>query len=136
MKIFLLSVCLLGVIIQSMAQHQDDKAFYQNRIQKFQRIKKLGVGLTAVGGVALIAGLVIDANNRDNSTSIHPTQEEDRLTVGEVTAIGSLFLIGPGIPLCIVGSKGESKYKAKLRAVSVLPNITSLQVGVTLAYNF
>ena len=136
MKIFLLSVCLLGVIIQSMAQHQDDKAFYQNRIQKFQRIKKLGVGLTAVGGVALIAGLVIDASNRDNSTSIHPTQEEDRLTVGEVTAIGSLFLIGPGIPLCIVGSKGESKYKAKLRAVSVLPNITSLQVGVTLAYNF
>mgnify|MGYP003575603488 CR=1 FL=1 len=136
MKIFLLTVCLLVFIFRSTAQEVDEKAFYQQRFEKFKRIKNLGIGLTAVGGVALAVGLVLHANNdrQDFTSNPYSYQKEEGLSTGEVTAIGSLFLIGPGIPLCIVGSQGESKYKAKLRTVSLIPSIKSQRVAITLRF--
>lgn len=137
MKTAILSVCLL-CFTQSRAQQQDQKEFYQQRVEKFKRIKNLGVGLTAVGGAALCVGLVLAANNDNDDLTIHPqgNQNDEGLSAGELTAIGSIFLIGPGIPLCIVGSQGESKYRAKLRSVGLMPSIKSQSVAITLTYKF
>ena len=138
MKIFILSVCMLCFIFSSQAQQNDEKAFYQQRLEKFKRIKKVGVGLTAVGGVALCAGLILAANDDadDFSTNPYSNQKDEGLSPGEITAISSVFLIGPGIPLWIVGSQGQSKYHAKLRTVSLKPGIKSQSVAITLTFKF
>src|SRR5688572_22578267 len=123
MKILFVCICMLCLIFKSQAHQSDEKTFYQQRLEKFARIKKVGAGLTAVGGVALCVGLVLAANNDNDDFATNPysNQKDEGLSPGEITAISSVFLIGPGIPLWIVGSQGESKYRAQLRTVSLSP---------------
>jgi hypothetical protein len=82
--------------------------------------------------------MVLAANNDNDDFTPNPytNQKDEGLSPGEITAIGSLFLIGPGIPWCIVESQGESKYKAKLRTVSLIPSINSESVAVRLRFGF
>ena len=139
MKIYIISAFILCFVFQSYAQQRDEKVFYEQRLEKFKRIKKVGVALTAVGGLAVLIGVALSAEeNYDNSSSTNPnyTPKDEGLSPGEITTIGGLFLIGPGVPLWIIGGNGESKYKEKLKAVSIRTNMNQKQVALTLTYRF
>lgn len=68
--------------------------------------------------------------------SIYTTQENDSPSAGDITIVSSLFLIGPGVPLWIVGGQGESKYRKKFRAISFTPRMNKKGVAVALTYKF
>lgn len=139
MKKYVISAFMLCSVFQSYAQQMDEKLFYKQRIEKFKRIKQVGVGLTAIGGVALFVGVALTAKDNHDNVSTNPNYsppEDDGLSRGEITTIGSLFLIGPGVPLWIIGEKGESRYNKKLRAVSIRTNMNQAQVAMTLTYRF
>ena len=138
MKIFIVNAFILCFVFQSYAQQIDKKLFYKQRVEKFKRIKNYGVGLTALGGVALIVGLALNASDKNDGVTYNPgyNQQSDDVKAGEITIVASFFLLGPGIPLWIIGDKGESKYNQKLKAVSIGANMNLGHRGVALTYRF
>lgn len=139
MKIYIISAFVLCSVFQSYAQDRDEKLFYQQRLEKFNRIKKVGVSLTAIGGIAIILGLALNAEENHDNLSTGPNsgqKDNEGLSNGEKVIIGGLFLAGPGVPLWIIGGNGESKYSEKLRTVSIRSNVNQKQVSITLAYRF
>jgi hypothetical protein len=137
MKIFIFHAFIFFFVFQSSAQQIDEK-FYKHRVEKFKRIKNYGVGLTALGGVALLVGLAMTASDENDGQTFNSgyNQQSDDVKAGEVITVGSFFLLAPGIPLWIIGGKGESKYNQKQKAVSVRANMDFQQRGVALSYRF
>ena len=139
MKIYIVGAFMLCFVFQSYAQQRDEKLFYEQRLEKFKRIKKVGVGLTAIGSIAVILGVALNAEEGHDNFSTGPNsgqKDGEGLSDGEMVIIGGLFLVGPGVPLWIIGGNGESKYSEKLRAISIRTNMNQKQVALTLTYRF
>lgn len=104
-----------------------NKAYTEKKIKKYHKMKIAGIVLSSLGGAALvgtIAGCVVLARQADwndgytyGGTTYYDGNTGVAKTLG--LAIGGTFLtaglVGPGIPLSIIGSKKEKKYKAKLK---------------------
>lgn len=114
----------------TMAYYDIDKAYYEKKVKKYKKLRTVGIVLSSLGGAALagtIAGTVVLARKADfndyNYTyggTYYYTGNADVLkTIG--MAVGGSFLtaglLGPGIPLSIIGAKKTKKYKAKLDGV-------------------
>lgn len=104
-----------------------DKAYYEDKISRYKKMKIAGIVLASVGAGALagtIAGsIVIVRNNRDDDGYGYGTGinrpgffKVYGLAVGGALLTGGL--IGTGIPLAINGAKKEKRYKAKLKALN------------------
>lgn len=92
------------------------KAYLENKVKKYHKMKIAGIVLASLGGAALvgtIAGSVVLGRRvnlyEDDGTNFLRTYG---------MAVGGTFLtaalLGPGIPLAIIGSKKEKRYKAQL----------------------
>ncbi len=103
-----------------------NKAYLEQKVKKYHKMKIVGIVLASLGGAALagtIAGTVVLARQSDWSdgyTSGGTTYYDGNSGAGRTLgmAIGGTFLtaalLGPGIPLAIIGSKKEKKYKEQL----------------------
>lgn len=101
-------------------------AYLEKRVKKYHKMKIAGIVLASLGGAALvgtIAGTVVlarQSNWSDGYTSGGTTYFGANTYAGKTIgmAVGGTFLtaalIGPGIPLSIIGSKKEKRYKAQL----------------------
>ena len=98
MKIFIVNAFIFCFLFQTYAQQVDQKLFYRQRVEKFSRIKNVGLALTALGGVALIVGLTLTASDKNEGPTYNPgyNQPQDKVTPGKITTIASFFLLGPG----------------------------------------
>lgn len=92
------------------------KAYLEQKVKKYHKMKIAGIVLASLGGAALVgtvAGSVVLGRRvnlyEDDGTSFLRTYG---------MAVGGTFLtaalLGPGIPLAIIGSKKEKRYKAQL----------------------
>ena len=92
------------------------KAYLEQKVKKYHKMKIAGIVLASLGGAALVgtvAGSVVLGRrvnlSEDDGTSFLRTYG---------MAVGGTFLtaalLGPGIPLAIIGSKKEKRYKAQL----------------------
>jgi hypothetical protein len=110
-----------------MANYERDKAFYEKKVAKYKKMKTVGIVLSSLGGAALagtIAGTVVlarkadfnDYNYSNGNTYYYDGSSGAGKTIG--MALGGTLLtaglLGPGIPLSIIGAKKTKKYKAKL----------------------
>ncbi len=111
----------------SLAYYERDKAYYEQKVTKYKKMKTVGIVLSSLGGAALvgtIAGTAVLARKADfndyyysnGSTYYYDGSSGAGKTIG--MAVGGAFLtaalLGPGIPLSIIGANKYKKYKAKL----------------------
>lgn len=111
----------------SLAYYEKDKAYYEKKVTKYKKMKTVGIVLSSLGGAALagtIAGTVVlarkadfgDYNYSNGNTYYYDGSSGAGKTIG--MAVGGTFLtaalLGPGIPLAVIGSNKYKKYKAKL----------------------
>ncbi|MFN8283299.1 MAG: hypothetical protein U0U67_08805 [Chitinophagales bacterium] len=94
----------------------NNKAYLEKKVKKYHKMKITGIVLASLGGAAL-AGTITGCVLLGRKTSLYD-DEPDNLLKTYGMAIGGTFLtaglLGPGIPLAIIGSKKEKKYKAQL----------------------
>jgi len=110
----------------SLAYYQKDKAYYEKKVAKYKKMKTIGIVLSSLGGAALagtIAGTVVlsrKADWNDGYTSGGTTYYDGNTGAAKALgmAIGGTFLtaglLGPGIPLAVIGASKSKKYSAKL----------------------
>ena len=92
------------------------KAYLENKVKKYHKMKIAGIVLASLGGGAL-AGTIAGSIVLGRRTNLYTDDGTSFLkTYG--MAVGGTFLtaalLGPGIPLAIIGSKKEKRYKAQL----------------------
>jgi len=93
--------------------HSRDKAFYEKKLKQAKKEKIVGIVLSCLGGAA-IAGTVggyYAIKNKNNYSSF-----ENRALVLQVGIGSSIAFLATGIPLSIVGSVKEKKYRKKLKS--------------------
>src|SRR5690606_4003529 len=100
------------------AQRSADEMLYFHKVEKYRRMKNAGRVLTIGGTVATIVGLVAVVNapktQSVNGYGQTVTTIDDSGMGGAITFIVGSASLGAGIPLWIVGSHAEKKYRRKL----------------------
>jgi hypothetical protein len=116
---------------------QADKLLYAKKVEKYRKMRNVGVVMLVSGVVA--AGVGISKISNSTSTQVNGVYTYDpQTTVGAVLFIGGGCLAGAGVPLSIVGAVKTRKYQEKLNAVSLSVNVAPhcQQYGLTLRYTF
>lgn len=97
-----------------------DKAYYESRIKKAKKRKKIGIILTSIGAAGLVASITAavvvaktdPAEVSSTSTGVFVTGTPVLIGVGG--GLASAAFLGPGIPFWIIGAKKEKKYQKAL----------------------
>lgn len=140
----LIAIILLGMLIfpsvlygQELKDRQ--KSLYQNKVYKFTKMKKTGIGLTFGGAILTAGGIAMMVNGADeyinddsySSTDLYPTS----FYVGYVGAIlGGAATTGGIVMWSIGGSKARS-YSKRLNSLSLNLNPAPKQI-ISLSYRF
>lgn len=109
----------------------DERLFYLEKVEKYKRMKTVGVVLSVAGTIAMIAAVAMV--NEDDYTGYY-TDDDDYSEA--VVAVAGVSALGAGIPLWIVGAHNQNKYEQKLKNVSIGMRITPQSRGLTLTYRF
>lgn len=135
MKSAISIVILIAASLSVSAQFNQQQKNYVLKIEKYNKMKRTGILLTAAGVAACVVGIstMSDAVNNNNSLG---TIDESKFRTGFFLYICTFPLLGTGIPFTIVGSVASKKYQQKLEALSVHFNITPQQQGIGLSYKF
>jgi hypothetical protein len=132
-----IAFCFMFTTLYASAQMDEQKMFYLKKSEKFRKMKNTGIGLTTVGGICFITGIVKLINAPTTTTSS-----------GQTTVTGSdaaqgflLYLAGfamgaTGIPLTIVGAINHKRYNKKLENFSLNLNLGPEHQGLVLTYKF
>jgi len=96
--------------------HERNKAYFEKKLKQAKKKKIVGIVLSCLGGAAL-AGTIggYFALNNKNKTSGYSAFRDSGFLL-QVGIPASAAFLGTGIPLSIVGSLKEKKYKKKLEA--------------------
>ena len=133
-------VCLACFIcLQALAQDaRNDTRLYALKAEKYRRMKNTGAALTITGGVVAIVGIVALSNYTETTTTYGggPPQytSSGNPAAGAFAFIFGSAAVGVGVPLWIVGSHSQRKYRNKLEGVSFAINPQTH--GLTLRYRF
>jgi hypothetical protein len=135
MKPVICIVLLTAISLSASAQFNQQQKTYVLKIEKYNRMKRTGVFLTAAGVAACVFGIstMSEAVNNNNSSG---TIDEGKFRTGFFLYMCTFPLLGTGIPFTVVGSVASKKYQRKLEALSVHFNITPQQQGIGLSYRF
>lgn len=132
---------LLSFIISfSALSQQTTKEFYELKTQRYAKMKRNGLTMGAIGGVATTVGILF-VNNADWEKETTGTSVN--YNTNDPSGIGGVLLIGVGVPLVItgiiltaVGNKKEKAYREKLKNLSFNIKSTRQMTGLSLTYNF
>jgi hypothetical protein len=139
MKKTLVFIFFLFVCIHSFAQASFDKALYQEKFEKYHRMKKTGTTLTLLGTALSVVGIVTIANTSTTTTYTYgspKTTVDGNPGLGIAAYLGGSICVGIGVPLWIVGGINKGKYERKLQSLNVGANITPQGGGLTFRYRF
>jgi hypothetical protein len=100
--------------------------------EKAQKMKTGGAVLVVLGSILVISGGVTIANNFD----LWSDENDDKAKTGAILFAFGAASLGAGIPLTIVGSHKQRKYRNQLDAISVRANFSPQHRGVGLTYRF
>ena len=135
MKTLVICILFVVVTIQSYAQRADPETlFIHHKIEKYGRMKNTGRLLTVGGGALFGIGMVMASNVTTEMDAYGNTRTTGGNPGGAVACIllGGAGL-GAGIPLWIVGSHAEDKYRAKLIKGTVSLNLKANRSATGLA---
>lgn len=137
--LLLLSASILFVVpLKTLAQYNSEEMLYVHKVEKYRKMKNAGRILTFGGTVLTIVGVVAVANAPKTQTTNGYGQTVTTIDEsgfgGALAFIAGAASLGAGIPLWIVGSKAEAKYRRKLGDSYLSLNINYQQVGLTWRY--
>lgn len=143
MKTLVICILFIAVTVQSYAQKVDPETlFIHQKIEKYHRMKGTGRMLTVGGSVLTVIGIVM-ASNSSTTTTYNGSGSTNTSTEGNPGGAAACLLLGSaglgaGIPLWIVGSHAEDKYKAKLLRQTVSFNLKANRnvAGVAITLKF
>ena len=94
-----------------------NKAYLEQKVKKYHKMKIAGIVLASLGGAALV-GTIAGSVVLGRRTNLYTDEDGSNFLRTYGMAVGGTFLtaalLGPGIPLAIIGSKKEKRYKAQL----------------------
>lgn len=136
-------VCILLVVIlgiPTIAQINQDKALYEQKVIKYTKMKKTGTALAVLGGILFTTGTIVMLNSSvttiEDGYGHTETYTEGAPYFGAAVFVLGMGGLGAGIPLAIVGSKSKRKYEARVEALSFRIQANPKYSGLTLAYRF
>ena len=133
--IVLLGFFVFPFVLNAQVLTDQQKTLYQNKVIKFTKMKKTGMGLT-FGGVALSVAGVIVMNNSDYFDSIYPTDNQaSEWLLGYLTFAVGIGATAGGITLWSIGGSKMKKYTQKLNSFSLNLNPAPHQL-ISLSYRF
>ena len=127
-SVLILLVC--AVSLNTMAQMDNQKLQYLKKIEKYRRVRNLGLVMVVAGTTMGIVGF----SRIVNSTPTNPASDKDFL----LFVAGAPFF-SAGIPLTIVGHSVKRKYEKRLQknsGVSFQLLLKPKEQGLALTYRF
>jgi len=118
-----------------------NKAYYENEIARFSKMKSTGAALLVLGGAATVGGiLLVSSASWETQTTedgqTNATTQDASGGLGMLLLVGSLPLtIGGGI-FTSIGSSKERQNKRLLNSLSFSPIIERKKTGMSIAYRF
>ena len=120
----LLGLFAFPSVLQAQLQStEQQRNIYQNKVVKFSKMKRSGVGLTICGTVLTVVGIGMVADGayrlyNDTHNSLNQDDPESEMAIGScATAIGLTATSG-GVVLWIIGASKANKYRKNLRYFS------------------
>lgn len=140
MKYILLLAIITLSCLDCIAQHDPDKLFYLQKVEKYRKMKSTGTVLAISGGILAGVGFVTLLNSSITETtngygSTHTTTEGNPV-LGAVAFLVGIGGMGSGIPLWAVGAHNQRKYTARLESLSVDFKVDPRSSGIALRYRF
>lgn len=120
------------------AQQANQKDFYWKKIERFNNMKHMGVGMTIGGTILTVIGIgvISDAANSYDSNSYYNTDEnENKMLLGILTTELGCGVAAGGVVLWTIGASKKNKYTAKMKSLSFNLNTDPLH-KLSLTYNF
>ncbi len=145
MKYFSLFVILVCISIQSYAQFNSDRLFYEGKVEKYKKLKTTGAALAIVGTGLCVVGIVTLVSQIDNTnsssggsgsygSSSSSTASNSTVNTGAALWLVGLGCVGAGVPMWVVGGISQMRYEKKLDRLSVGLNLSPQQTGLKLRY--
>jgi len=120
------------ISIQSIAQENQDIQFYQKKLQKYQNMQTGGILLSAIGSIVFVLG----ARQMADTNQLIEDGSNDKITSSEIVTGAGAVMLGIGIPLAIIGSNQEKKYKRTIQTLSVGVSTSCQCKGIALTFKF
>lgn len=139
--LILLGLFAFPYALQAQLQsNEQQRHFYQDKVVKFSKMKRSGVGLTICGTILTVAGIGMvteSAYRLYNDTHDAPYQQdaETEMALGFCATAVGLTATSGGIVLWIIGASKSNKYRKNLRYFSFDLNPAPNQM-LSLAYRF
>lgn len=125
------------LMINAVSLIAQDSTNYQSELERFQAMKRSGIGLLVAGVPMATAGISLFIYDRVETPSSSRTSLDNRLSaiVLVVGLTGVVFTI-IGVHRVINGKQGVREYQSKLNNLKVGSYIIPNQAGITLSYRF
>lgn len=126
--IVILLVCIVS--FNAVAQMDAQKLQYLKKVEKYRRVRNLGLVMVIAGTTMGVVGFT----RLINSNSANPASDKDVL----LWVAGAPFF-SAGIPLSIIGHNNMRKYEKKLQTnpgLSLNLQLAPHRQGLTLTYRF
>ncbi len=137
MKTIVLLVFLCSLTAHCYAQIDQQKLLYVKKSEKYRKMKNRGTGLSAVGTVLFIGGIVTLSKVTYVYNSVGTaTVASGNPGQGALMILGGMAGLGVGIPFWMVGAHNQRKYEKKYQNFSVHFNAAPQNKGFTLTYRF
>lgn len=141
MKNVVLVLTLILISVQSFSQVVRDRAFYEQKAIRYNRMKNTGAALTVTGSILTVVGMVCLSTadwetTEDMYGNSQRTASGSKAVGGAVSLVAGVGFLGAGIPLAIIGSKNKRKYESKAQSLSFRFNAKPNNTGLVLTYKF
>lgn len=134
-------ICFLFISIGINTKAQlNQKALFEQKVERYAKMKKNGITMGAIGGAATVIGILFinqaDWEKQTTPTGVNYNTDDPSGTAGIVIAGVGVPLVITGIILGAIGNKKEKEYKSKLDNLSLKLKSTKEMTGVSLVYDF
>lgn len=140
MKKIVIVILLVG-LGSSQLLAQQDRSFYEAKLARYTKMKKTGTILTAAGVGLTLAGIVMMSTAEyetidDGFGGSTRVSSDPQAIIGAISLLGGMGMMGPGIPLAIIGSKKTKQYSEKLNTISIDMKASPQRAAIGLTFKF